>query len=263
MAIDDDEPAVARRVRTRRNRGAGFSRGQATHTESLRASARQEDYEDDVDDAIDPERVHDHVQQVAARPPQPLQIASPDTADPRRRMQEVQQAGDASYAQEYRLSMLHRLLLRKVPIDQIARELGVSISTVQKDRVKLKKHLRDIARSLDIDEMVGGQTGLYDEITGMALRLAGQATGDNAVPVAMRLAAARTALAANADKNRFYAASGVLDVLRFRRQEDGTSMSDIQLLMEDTQRMLSLLASGDDAMGFGLNDADDDEVMTL
>lgn len=265
MAEEQDNP-TARRLRLRRTRaagGGGFSSGSLTHSESLRTSAE----DDEVDDLIDPEAVSNRVQARAAQPvPQ-----TPAPADPRRRLADVAQSGSRAYAKEYRLQLLHRLLLRRQPLDQIAQQLGVSISTVEKDRVELKKMLREQARELNIDEMVGNQTALYDEISAQALRLASDAgrvdprTGQviGGVPVPMRLAAMRTTLAANADKTRFYQNAGVFDALRFRRAEDGSGQSDVALLMERTAQMLQQLGSGGGFPEFSASDPNDPEILDL
>lgn len=264
MATENqDENQSARRLRLRRSvrGGGGFAGGGSslsTRSESLRSSDAEED---EVDAAIDPEDVRQHVQTRASVPAPQQPPGQPDPDNPRQRMMDVARSGSTAYAKEYRLSLLHRLLLRNIPLDQIARQLGVSISTVEKDRAALKKRLRETARQLDVDEMIGAQTGLYEEITGMSLRIAGRATGEGAVPVPMQLAAMRTALAANADKTRFYHSAGVFDVLRYRRAEDGSAISDIGMLMERTSRMLAALGADDE--GFTFADNPDPEIMDL
>lgn len=260
MATDDqDISPSSRRLRLRRGRVGGFAGGGSagsTRSESLRTAAES----DEVDTAIDPDTMD---REVRARRPLPSPGRStPD--DPRRRIAEVANSGSLAYNKEYRLSLLHRALMRNVPLDQIAAQFGVSISTIEKDRVELKKRLREVARELNIDEMVGSQTALYDEISGMAMRIAGKNSGDGATPVPMQLAAMRTALASNADKTRFYNTAGVFDVLRFRRAEDGGAQSDIQLLMEQTgQLMQSLFNDSDDFPSFSSADDNDPEVMDL
>jgi len=267
MATDDlENNPSARRLRLRRT-ARGFTGGGSsgsTRSESLRDSS----YEDEVDAAIDPEAVHAHIQRRAQTPP-PTPPRPAD--DPARRLVEVAQSGSSAYAKEYRMQLLHRLLLRNIPLDQIATQLRVSISTVEKDRVALKKQLRENARELHIDEMIGNQTGFYEEVAGMAMRIASdagrtdQSTGlvVGGVPVPMRLAGLRTALAANADKTRFYQNAGVYDVLRFRRSEDGSGMSDIQLLMERTAQMLSNLSDNTGFAAFSSADPQDPEVMDI
>lgn len=246
MPIDDEQPVTpARRINARRSSrggGGGFSSGISTTSESLRSGDGLVD-DDDLDD--DPVGMQNRILQ------QDHSGAAEDGApNPRQRMNEVAMAGSQTYSKEYRLTLLHRMLMRKVPLDQIARELKVSVSTIEKDRVLLKQHLREESRALNIDEIVGGQQALYGEISGMALRIASDtgnaATGSNGQPAAMRLAAMRTALAANADLTRFYNTAGIFDVLRYRRSEDGSDVSDVQRLMEKTNEMMERMMIADD-----------------
>lgn len=249
----DESNGVQRRIILRRGRaggfaGGGFSSGVSTRSESLDGN----DEPDEVDDAIDPERTTAHIRGGRMQPPD---MGTPERDNPRNRLNTVALAGSSAYAKEYRLTLLNRMLMRNVPLDQIARQLNVSISTVEKDRAALKKRLREAATLLNVDEMVGGQNAVYDEIAGMSMRIASQAGGGTdengnpvvAVPTAMRLAAMRTALAANADRTRFLNTAGVFDVLRFRRAEDGSGMSDVQHLMQNTLAMLQALEAGEDA----------------
>lgn len=249
MPTENEDNGPRRRVVLRRGRSGGFSGGGAgasTRSESLRTSSADE-IGDDVDAAIDPHEMNRRVRERAVLPSPmrelpPPTMGSPDDArdSPRLRLNQVQMAGSAAYAKEYRLSLLHRLLMRNVPLDQIAQQLQVSISTVEKDRAELKKRLREAAKEMDINEMIGGQNAFYDEIQGMSLRVAsGGGEGQQAVPVPMKLAAMRTALAANADRTRFLSTAGVFDVLRFRRSEDGTDLSDVQMLMMRTAELLT------------------------
>lgn len=259
MATEDNTPSpVARRITMRRSRG-GFGGGTSTRSESLRTSAEA----DEVDDAVEPEQIHNDIVRSARQRPAPARAlpppvqptaqdafdagveagGGPGTPDPRQRMGQVAMTGDANYAKEYRLGLMHRMLMRKVPLDQIARDLGISLSTAQKDRIQLKARLRERARQLDINEIIGNQSELYDEVAGMALRVA--TNGDT--PTAMRLAAMRTTLAAEADRTRFLNTAGVFDVLRYRRAEDGTDVSDVQMLMGRTDELLRMLIEGDSA----------------
>lgn len=248
MPTDDNElpQTPVRRINTRRSRG-GFSSGVSTQSESLRTSAEG----DEVDDVIDPGALQQSVIEHAGSvyndtEPPPLGDGAPN---PRQRMNEVMMAGSQSFSREYRLTLLHRMLIRRVPLDQIAKTLKVSVSTIEKDRALLKKMLRENARALNIDEMIGNQQEVYSEIAGMALRIASDsgnpATGSMGQPTAMRLAAMRTALAAEADRTRFLANAGVFDVLRFRRTEEGSDVSDVQLLMEKTNELMERMLSGE------------------
>lgn len=230
----DDADGAERRMNLRRARGgsSGFSSGISTSSESLRAP---EDPQDDHPDLTD--RVRGAVPRLAPPP-----AAAPDDDENRRRLAEAAMAGDAAYARDFRLNLLHRLLMRGISLDNISRELGVSISTVKADKTELYRRLRERARSLDINTLIGEQLAFYDEATAVSLRIVSQQN----VPTPMRLAGIRTALAAKADQTRFLSSAGVLDVLAYRRAEDGTDLSDVQVLMQRTEEMLAQLAREED-----------------
>lgn len=154
--------------------------------------------------------------------------------NPQARLAQVR-ARSTEYEREYRLGLLHRLLMRRIPIDEIASQLGVSIATVYRDRDALKKRLREDAQGLDIEEIIGDSKGFYEEVAAMSMRAASNAN----VPMPMRLAAMRTALASKNDQHRFFQTAGVYDVLRFRMAQDGSGVSDVKRLMENTERILS------------------------
>lgn len=147
----------------------------------------------------------------------------------------VVRSRSSAYEREYRLNLLHRLLLRNLPLDEIATAMGVSVSTVMRDRLELKERLRQNAKELDIDVMIGNSKGFYEEVQAMAMR----AASSNQTPMPMRLAAMRTALAAQNDTHRFYQAAGVYDVLRFRRGASEGQVSDISRLMAMTDELLA------------------------
>lgn len=49
----------------------------------------------------------------------------------------------------------------------------------------------------------------------------------------------RTGLAAKNDMHRFFQTAGVYDVLRFRVAQDGSGVTDVRRLMENTERLLA------------------------
>jgi len=211
--------------------GGGFSNSTSTRSESLRASEEP----DEIDGAIDPDEAVNRIR--TGSMPSPSRAPDAERASPRTLMNQVALAGSSSYAKEFRLELLHKMLTRKIPLHQIAAELQVSISTVEKDRAELHKRLREAAKKLNIDEMVGDQIAVYEDIRSMAMRIATNAD----TPTAMKLAAGRTALAADADKTRFLNTAGVYDALRFRRSEDGSTVSDISFLMQRTTELMEAL----------------------
>lgn len=185
----------------------------------------------------------EHVEEYASSapatlPPSPANetIAGSPNEDfnPRGRLEQVRRRA-TTYEREYRLKLLHRLMMRGVPLDQIADQLGISLSQVYRDRDELKAKLRAESRTLDIDEIIGDSKGYYEEAAAMAMRAASK----NDLPMPMRLAAVRTALAAKNDMHRFFQTAGVYDVLRFKLAQDGKGISDVRRLMENTERLLS------------------------
>lgn len=167
----------------------------------------------------------------------------------------------SEYEREYRLQLLHRLLMRNLPLDEIATSLGVSVSTVIRDRAELKDRLRAAAKELDIEVMIGNSKGFYEEVQAMAMR----AASNNNTPMPMRLAAMRTALASHNDMHRFYQAAGVYDTLRFRRGASEGAQTDIQRLMALTDDLLSEARRDHRASSNSLGSfsGDDSEVMEL
>lgn len=234
----DREQAPERRMSLRRARsGGGFSPSASTHLETLRDLGEEDDLEGEQGPPVDPSAV---VRLRAPALPPPADDADRDM-DNRQRLAEAAMAGDPEFAREFRLNMLHRLLLRNISLDNIARELGVSLSTVKNDRAELRRRLRAAATQLDVNELIGGQMAFYDEVTAMALRVSSQ----QGAPTAMRLASMRTALAAKADQTRFLTSAGVFDVMAFRRTESGENLSDVQVLMQQTGALLERLLSED------------------
>jgi len=236
MMEPDIEPNAARRLSLRRGRSSGgssasFSAPGTGRVESIRETSADVD---DVDSIIDPDHFDNAVRTRALAAP----VTQEEARDnPRARLNEVAMAGSAAYAREYRLDLVAKLLMRNTPLDQIARQLQVSISTVEKDRAEVRRRFRAQAKDLNIDELVGGQNAMYDEISALALRMA----SSRDVPAAMKLASMRTALAANADRTRFLNSTGVFDVLRFRRNEGSEDLSDVQTLMAQTMEMMQNL----------------------
>lgn len=172
-------------------------------------------------------------QPVVTLPPQVTAGSPSEEFNPRDRLAQVRTRA-SEYEKEYRLGLLHRLLMRRIPMDEIASQLGVSVATVYRDREELKSRLRGEARGLDIEEIIGDSKGYYEEAAAMAMR----AASNSNIPMPMRLAAIRTALAAKNDMHRFFQTAGVYDVLRFRMAQDGSGISDVKKLMENTERLL-------------------------
>lgn len=279
-ANNTDDPVIRRRVVTRRNRS-----GMRSSSSSGREGVTFRNTPDEIDDLVDPEV------EASNRPPPPrvprippmpsgnraTQPSSPDLdvqggdddigATPAQRLAVTGMAGDGTYAQEYRLTLVQRMLMRRMPLDRIAAALQVSLSTVMRDRKKLNAMLRERSQSLNIDQIIGEQLEFYADATGNAMRMMDQSKNSadgtvQALPAPIRLAAIRTALTAQADKAKFLQVAGVFDAIPFRRSETGGAMTDVQALMQMTMNVLN--SDTDDAGGFGdLEFGDDGEVIDL
>lgn len=151
---------------------------------------------------------------------------------PKGRMAEVTGRG-GNYEKEYRLLLIHRLLLRRIPLDQIAQQLGVSVPTVIRYRQELYKRLRKEAKSLDINTFIGDTFGFYGEVSAMALRAASQGKA----PLNIRLAALRTALAAKDRLTRFLGDAGVLEVLKYEPDKN-EGKADLEKIVDMTNAIL-------------------------
>lgn len=265
MATDTPSPdAVSRRTRARRATGMSFSSGGLSDSSSGSSVAGDDD---DLEHEAHPEDLNERVRS-AIPPPRPLPEQDPAAASrelqnaeeftPRARLAQV--GGRASeYEREYRLGLLHRMLMRNLPLDEIAAQLGVSISTVMRDRTELTTRLREVSKGLDVESLIGNSKGFYEEVQAMAMRAASSSN----TPMPMRLAAMRTALASHNDMHRFFQASGVYDVLRFRKSAGAGAQNDIQRLMSLTEDLLTEARRPVDEDPLGEFSGGDSEVMDL
>jgi hypothetical protein len=215
-----------RRVRRRRIAGGGVSDSSISEGGSIADGLNRQ------------------VESMAVAPPSPVSLTetesnvgsrteAPQDFTPQNRMAEVRSRA-SQYEKEYRLKLVHRMLMRNVPLDQIARELEVSIHTVMRDRKELYSRLKEEAKKLDINKLIGDTMGFYQEVQGMGLR----AASVTKLPMNMRLAAMRTALASKNDLHRFLNHVGVYDVLRYRAGTEGGD-TDIEKVMKLTESLLA------------------------
>lgn len=133
-----------------------------------------------------------------APPPMPDPNASPS-----QRLNGVATNASPYYA-EYRLRLVHRMLMRNLPLDMISAQLQVDLPTLHKMRRELYTRLAYEAQTINRYEIAGKTMAFYDEVQGVALRMADEA---NAKPY-VKLQALQTALSAQADRQRFLTASG-------------------------------------------------------
>jgi len=222
----DDEVPVSRRARRRTTRRSGLS--DSTVSEGGSSGSINEDVEEMVSPPI-ASALSEAESSVGSRTDAPADFT------PYNRMQEVSSSsGTTAYEKEYRLKLLHRMLMRNVPLDQIAKELSVSVRTVIRDRKDLYKALARGAQGLDVNVLIGDTMAFYNEVQGMGLR----AASASKAPLNMRLTAMRTALASKNDMHRFLSNVGVYDVLKFQAGEQNKS-NDMEKLVKLTEAILN------------------------
>jgi hypothetical protein len=139
---------------------------------------------------------------IAPTEPEPPEMPDPNQG-PAERLANVAQNASA-YLTEYRLKLLHRMLMRNLPVDMIAAQLKLSVPAVNQMRVELQRRLAYEAQTINRYEIAGKTMAFYDEIQGLALRMADEAGSKPYV----KLQALQTALGAQSDRQRFLTASG-------------------------------------------------------
>lgn len=137
------------------------------------------------------------------------------------------------YEREYRLKLIHRLLMRKIPLDEIAVQLEVSVSTIHRERREIYRRLRDEAARLDINALLGETMSFYGEAGAMAMRIA--TSVKTATP--HRLAALRTAMTSKKELGQWLAGSGVFEQLKFIPQDEAQS-GDLAKLIALSEKVL-------------------------
>lgn len=186
--------------------------------------------EDDDQDYDDDEDLNETVAgSVQARVPM-SEVDSDFT--PLNRMKQVSERS-SQYEREYRLKLVHRMIMRGVPLDEVANQLDVSVRTIQRDRIELYSRLREAAEKFDLNHFLGDMMGFYGEASAMAMR----AASNSKTPINHRLAAIRTASGARRDMTRMLDNAGVFDVVRYKpKRERGNA--DIRRLTDVARKLL-------------------------
>lgn len=107
---------------------------------------------------------------------------------------------------EARLVLLHRMMIRKIPPEEIAKQLGVSIAMYYKLRAALQTRMRLDVNKVDVPYLIGDTLAFYDEVRSMALTMSSSTAIKSAQT---KVAAMSIALRAEADKNDFLTKCGV------------------------------------------------------
>lgn len=94
------------------------------------------------------------------------------TLTPAEAVRLAEQVHGARYAQEFTLRTLHRLLLRNVPSEQIARMFDVTVMSIYRWKRVLRQRLADEVSRLDPNPLVGDAMAFFNEVRGVAMQSA-------------------------------------------------------------------------------------------
>lgn len=266
----NDSSAEINRVLARRRRlsigGGRGGRGGAS-------SGSSEELPEEVSEGIN-DQVLDIATTVRRNSPDLNEQASPisvsdDEISPAGRMQALA-AVDSNYAIAYRRTLVLRMLMRSLPLDRIASDLGVSINTIQRDKKFLANKLKEEAANMDANQHIGQVMAEIKEVFSIAMRMASMSS--SSITHASKLQALRTALAAKDSMARFLSTTGVYDVLTYK-QEDKKNKDDIAVLADTASLIAKALREDSDLtqedldelykIGENKDDDDDSDYMDL
>ncbi len=99
------------------------------------------------------------------------------------------------YAYEYALRTMHRMIMRKVPIDQIAKAMGMSVANAARLRTELHRRMSEEMRYTDVYSLLGDTNAFYLEMRAQGLKML-----DRAKDIPEQAMAASVAFKAEADR---------------------------------------------------------------
>ncbi|WP_439813831.1 hypothetical protein [Zavarzinia sp. CC-PAN008] len=177
---------------------------------------------------------HDEIPEMGSPPPLPGRDATPGE-----RIQHVARHAP-EYLTEYRLTVLHRLMLRQLPLEMIAHTLGCSVRFVFRLRKELCARLVSDASGLDPYEIGGRAVAFYEENRAAFLRIA----DDGNQPIRTRMRALAQARGANNDLQRFLHVSGFwqanpMDPKKAKKEAETAAKAEDLI-----QQMMRLVAGG-------------------
>lgn len=151
-------------------------------------------------------------------------------------IEEIEQAPHRPSKQEYEFNirLIHRLLLRNQTPQEIAKQLNLSNATVNKYIKRINEKLRENAKNLDINILIGDTISFYKELEAITMI----AATDEDLPVDERLSAVKTAILAKDGHSKFLEKTGVFETLRFQSATSNTDDSLVKLV-EITEALLS------------------------
>lgn len=191
----------------------------------------------------------------------PVDEGQLDGMSPRERMEYVQRVAP-SYVREYRMQLLHRLLLRGLPLDTIARTMDSPVPTILSMRAQLYKRMRQEAKLVDIYLLAGKTLAFYGEIQAMAMRLA----SDGKSSPRNRIDALRTAMLSEREKHSFLQTSGFYDHVQFKPRADeeaDEALASAQSVLGMLEHIMGGKLDDEDPMGLPDQSADEDDEVVL
>lgn len=118
------------------------------------------------------------------------------------------------YTQEVRLKTAHKIIVRGGSVNDISRNLGITLSEANALRKELYLRLAEEVKSLDKNQVIGQALMFYDEVTATFMQMAAPPTNANdtqrnqMVGLRTRVEALRGALQAQSDKQRLLKEAG-------------------------------------------------------
>lgn len=107
---------------------------------------------------------------------------------------------------EARLVLLHRMIIRKVPPEEIRGILNISYVFYQNLKKELDQRMRLDVTKMDVPYLIGDSMAFFDEVRSMALTMASSSAVKSPNT---KIAAMQAALRAENDKNEFLTKVGV------------------------------------------------------
>lgn len=139
------------------------------------------------------------------------------------------------YQKEYILRTLHRLLLRRVPTDQIAQMFNVSVHTIYNWIDELRARMKAEATTMSITQVAGDTLSFYNEI-----RSTGLTTASTAQDIKHKIKGMEVALKAEQDKHKFLQVAGFYDTAKLGRETmEDESAKKARQIINMTKNLLS------------------------
>lgn len=162
----------------------------------------------------------------------------------------------SKFDKEYRLKQVYSLLLRNMPVNDIAEELGVSAHTVIRDRKELYSRLREEARRIDVHGLIGETVAFFNETQAEAMIHALNTKNS----VQQRLQALRSAVESRTNLVKFLQIAGVFEQLPYHPDKEKET-SSIKELLNLTRSILG--TDGGEELEEGLSEEDSEDIRLL